>query len=121
VAIDELTRAEEDSTLETWPQDNADRFLLHQRNHSQAIRSSGHHSQQPLLFGCLQRLYGCMRRVRRDLFDTNSWLLLHDNAPSHFALNVKHFLAKKAITTIEHPPYLPDLAPADYFFVSENQ
>jgi hypothetical protein len=25
-------------------------------------------------------------------------------------------LAKKAITTIEHPPYLPDLAPADYFF-----
>jgi hypothetical protein len=25
------------------------------------------------------------------------------------------FLAKKAITTIEHPLYLPDLAPADYF------
>jgi hypothetical protein len=22
---------------------------------------------------------------------------------------------KKAITTTEHPPYLPDLAPADYF------
>jgi histone-lysine N-methyltransferase SETMAR len=52
---------------------------------------------------------------RRDLFDTDSWLLLHDNAPSHCALNVKHLLAKKAITTIEHLPYLPDLAPADYF------
>jgi histone-lysine N-methyltransferase SETMAR len=35
--------------------------------------------------------------------------------PSHCALNVKHLLAKKAITTIEHPPDLPDLAPADYF------
>jgi hypothetical protein len=25
------------------------------------------------------------------------------------------FLAKKAITTIEHPPYLPDLVPAAIF------
>jgi hypothetical protein len=49
------------------------------------------------------------------LFDTYSWLLLHDNAPSHCTLNVKHLLAKKAITTIKHPSYLPDLAPADYF------
>jgi histone-lysine N-methyltransferase SETMAR len=49
------------------------------------------------------------------LFDANSWLLLHDNAPSHCVLNVKKSLAKKAITTIEHPLYLPDLAPADYF------
>jgi hypothetical protein len=63
----------------------------------------------------MQRLYERMRRVRRDLFDTNSWLLLYDNAPSHCALNEKHSLAKKAITTIEHPRYLPDLSPANYF------
>jgi hypothetical protein len=45
--------------------------------------------------GVMQRLYERMRRVRRDLFDTNSWLLLHDNAPSHCALNVKHFWRRK--------------------------
>jgi hypothetical protein len=60
--------------------------------------------------GVMQRLYERMRRVIRDVLDTNSWLLLRD-----CALSVKHFLAKKAVTTIEHPPYLPDFAPADYF------
>jgi hypothetical protein len=62
----------------------------------------------------MQRLCERMLRVIRDVLDTN-WLLLSDNDPSHCDLSVKHFLAKKAITTIEHPPYLPDFAPADYF------
>jgi histone-lysine N-methyltransferase SETMAR len=65
--------------------------------------------------GVMQRLYKGTCRERRDLLDTKSWLLLHDNAPSHCALNVKHLLAKEAITAIEHPTYLHDLAPADYF------
>jgi hypothetical protein len=69
--------------------------------------------------GVMQRLYERMRRVRRDLFDANSWQLLRDNAPPHCALNLKRFLVKKAITTIEEPPHLPDLAPANYF--SGNQ
>jgi hypothetical protein len=28
---------------------------------------------------------------------------------------VKQFLAQQKVTVLDHPPYLPDLAPADYF------
>jgi histone-lysine N-methyltransferase SETMAR len=45
---------------------------------------------------------------------TNSWLLLHDNAPAHRTVVVKNFLAKNNVTTLEHPPYSPDLAPAHF-------
>jgi hypothetical protein len=51
--------------------------------------------------GAMQRLY---ERMTRDVFDTNSWLLLRDSAPSYCALNAKRYLAKKAITATEHPP-----------------
>jgi len=33
----------------------------------------------------------------------------------HTAKVVQEFLAKKRIKLLSHPPYLPDLAPADYF------
>jgi hypothetical protein len=48
-------------------------------------------------------------RMTRDVSDTSSWLLSRDNAPSYCALNAKRYLAKKAITATEHPPYSPDL------------
>jgi histone-lysine N-methyltransferase SETMAR len=38
-----------------------------------------------------------------------------DNAQVHTAEKVQRFLAKKQIQVIPHPPYSPDLAPADYF------
>ena len=40
---------------------------------------------------------------------------MHDNAPSHNATIVKQFLAQRKVTVLDHPPYLPDLALADYF------
>jgi transposase len=40
----------------------------------------------------------------------SDWILLHDNAPAHKVLSVKHFLAQKSITEVEHPPCSPDLA-----------
>ena len=40
---------------------------------------------------------------------------LHDNAPSHSATIVKQFLAQRKVTVLDHPPYSPDLAAADYF------
>ena len=43
------------------------------------------------------------------------WFLLHDNAPSHNARIVKQFLAQRKVTVLDHPPYSPDLAHADYF------
>jgi hypothetical protein len=30
---------------------------------------------------------------------------------------VREFLASKQITVLEHPPYLPDLAPNDFFLL----
>ena len=46
--------------------------------------------------------------------ESGDWFLLHDNALSHNATIVKQFLAKRKVTVPDHPPYLPDLAPADY-------
>ena len=43
-------------------------------------------------------------------------MLHHNNALAHTALNVKQFLVSKEITMLLHPPYLPDLAPCDFFF-----
>ncbi|GBN95730.1 hypothetical protein AVEN_220804-1 [Araneus ventricosus] len=45
----------------------------------------------------------------------NDRFLLHDNAPPHRALVVEKYLARHSVTTLEHPPYSPDLAPADSY------
>lgn len=39
-------------------------------------------------------------------------VLLYDNAPS---LTVLQFLVTKSVTDVYHPPYSPDLAPADFY------
>ena len=41
-------------------------------------------------------------------------MLLHDNAPAHCAIRVQ-FLAQCGVPVLNHPPYSPDLAPADFF------
>ncbi len=38
-----------------------------------------------------------------------------DNASAHSAKATCDFLMKMGIKTLEHPPYSPDLAPADFF------
>jgi [histone H3]-lysine36 N-dimethyltransferase SETMAR len=60
----------------------------------------------------MARLAGRMRRVRPQCHD---WVLLHDNAPAHSSAVVSQFLAKRGVAVLPHPPYSPDLAPADYF------
>lgn len=65
--------------------------------------------------GVLKRLWGRIYRVRPEYKEVGSWFLLHDNAPSHKALIVREFLAKKSIITLDHPPYSPDLAPCDFW------
>ena len=42
-------------------------------------------------------------------------LLHHDNASSHTSLKTLAFLDEKGVKVLPHPPYSPDLAPADYF------
>jgi len=48
-----------------------------------------------------------------------SWLLHHDNAPSHSSLVIWEFLAKNNIAMLEQPPYSLDLDPV-IFISSPN-
>jgi len=43
-----------------------------------------------------------------------SWFLLQNHAPAHRLVLVKDFIAKN-ITTLELPPYSPDMAPGDFY------
>lgn len=63
----------------------------------------------------LRRLREDVRRKRPELWKNKSWVLHHNNAPSHSSLLVSQFLAGNEIAVLPHPPYSPDLAPADFF------
>jgi alpha-L-fucosidase len=62
----------------------------------------------------LKRLFERVRRTRPEMWAENAWILNQDNAPSHTALVTREFLAKTKITTMDHPPYSPDLALCDF-------
>lgn len=62
----------------------------------------------------LKRFLKMFRRKRPEMA-RNKWFLHWDNAPVHTAGNVAAFLEEKKVNVLEHPPYSPDLAPADYF------
>jgi histone-lysine N-methyltransferase SETMAR len=53
--------------------------------------------------------------LKRPDLEPGEWMFHWDNAPVHTAEKVQRFLAKRQIQVIPHPPYSPDLAPADYF------
>jgi hypothetical protein len=50
-------------------------------------------------------------RKKRPQMVAGDW----DNAPVHTAVKVTDWLAARDVKLIEHPPYSPDLALADYF------
>jgi transposase len=52
---------------------------------------------------------------RRGKWRTNSRFLLHDNALAHRSVLVKDFLANNDMATLKHPPYSPDLTPAELY------
>jgi len=62
----------------------------------------------------MERLLNRIRCVGRGLCESGYWFLLRDNTPSHNATIVKQFLAQRGVTVLDHPPYSPYLAPADY-------
>ena len=43
----------------------------------------------------LIQIHKRVRRSRRELWNAYSWLLHHDNAPAHKAINVSQLLVKK--------------------------
>jgi hypothetical protein len=63
----------------------------------------------------LKRQRERVRRARPELWAENAWILHQDNAPSHTALVTRKFFSKNKITTMDHPPYSPDLVPCDFY------
>jgi len=63
----------------------------------------------------LRRQRENVQRRRPKLWQEQTWLLHHDNAPSHTSILTQQFLAKNKMAVIPHPPYSPDLAPCDFF------
>ena len=66
-------------------------------------------------FISFRRFREAVRMKRPRKWRTNCWFLLHDNAPAHRSVFVKDFLAENNMTTLEHPPNSPDLAPTDFY------
>jgi hypothetical protein len=60
-----------------------------------------------------------VRRRRPELWRDKTWLLHHDNAPSHTSVLTLQFLAKNKMAVIPDSPYYPDLAPRDFFLFPE--
>ena len=54
-------------------------------------------------------------KCKRPSLAAGVWFLHWDNAPIHTSSGMKTFLDAKGIKTLCHPPYSPDLAPADFF------
>jgi histone-lysine N-methyltransferase SETMAR len=77
----------------------------------------GHTVNSAFYVEVIGRLIERISRVRPQFRAEGSWILLHDNGFSHFALVMKIlvFLAKQGVVEINHPPYSPDLTPADFF------
>jgi len=65
-----------------------------------------------------QEVLVCLRdavcRKRPELWENQTWML-HNNAPAHTSLPIHSYLAKYQPSIVPHPPYSPDLAPADFF------
>ena len=76
---------------------------------------------QEFYLGVLKRLRERVRRTRPELWRTGKWLIHHDNAPAHTVLRIRQFFTSQGMTLVPHPPYSPDVTPADFFFVSPNK
>jgi hypothetical protein len=54
-------------------------------------------------------------KKKRPNMAAQEWFFHWDNAPVHTAAIVKDWMAARDFRLIDHPPYLPDLGPADFF------
>ena len=61
----------------------------------------------------LKRLKKRVARVHPKI--ANTWVLHHDNTPSHASLLFREFLTKQTVATLPQPSYSPDLDPPDFF------
>ena len=56
-----------------------------------------------------------MKKKKRPQLSQQGFHFHWDNAPVHTAVVTKDWFAAHAIPVMEHAPYSPDLAPADFF------
>jgi len=63
----------------------------------------------------LAHLWDALRRKRPEMWESQTWILHHDNAPTHESLLISSYLAKYQISVVPHPTYSPKLAPAEFF------
>jgi len=68
-----------------------------------------------LYMDTFSHLRDAVRRKCSENWRTNIWFLLHNTAPAQWSVLVKHFLAKNNVRTLQHPPYSPDVAAADFY------
>ena len=68
----------------------------------------------------LARLRDAVRRKRPELWENQTWMLNHDNAPADASLLIGSYLAKHQTSVVPNPPYSPDLAPSRLFPVSQT-
>ena len=95
-------------------------FDLHRIVHPKFL-PQGQTIYQQVYKTILRRLMRSVREKRRKLWETRSWLLHHDNVPSHNAVGIPEFLAKNNNAALEQPPYSPDLAPCDFFVFPKDK
>jgi len=67
----------------------------------------------------LAHLRDAVRRKRPELWENQTWMFHHDNAPAHASLLIHSYLEKHQTSVVAHPPYSPDLAPAHFFLFLE--
>ena len=65
----------------------------------------------------LARLRDAVSRKRPQLWENQTRMLHHDNAPAHASLLIRSYLAKHQTSVVSHSPYSPDLVPADLFLL----
>jgi hypothetical protein len=59
------------------------------------------------------------QKKRPDAWRSNRWMLHADNSPVHTSVLICKFLAKHETTVVPQPPYSPDLAPVNFFFIPQ--
>ena len=62
----------------------------------------------------------CHQILRPELWENQTWMWRRDSAPAHASLLIRSYLTKHQTSVVPHPPYSPDLAPADFFPVSQT-
>jgi hypothetical protein len=67
----------------------------------------------------LRRRRDAVRRKRREKWRSRSWFLLHDKAPADRSVLIKGFLANNNVRKLEHSPYSPNLAPAEFHLFAQ--